>query len=146
MPAERAARNPSPRANRPCTTPAFGRRSPRRAHRNLYLDTVSPRPCNDETGAHGMPRLGCHGRHGWLVVWFLALLAATVRPDAGRAHSELPVVRLQLQWVHQAQFAGYYVAHALGFYEREGIAIEFIQGGPPIPGAPAVDPLQMLAH
>jgi hypothetical protein len=31
-------------------------------------------------------------------------------------------VRLQLQWSHQAQFVGYYVAEARGFYEREGIA------------------------
>ena len=30
-------------------------------------------------------------------------------------------VTLQLKWVTQAQFAGYYVAAAKGFYEEEGL-------------------------
>lgn len=44
-------------------------------------------------------------------------------------------VTLQLKWVTQAQFAGYYVAKDKGFYEAEDIDIEIKPGGPDI--APA---------
>jgi NitT/TauT family transport system substrate-binding protein len=54
-------------------------------------------------------------------------------------------VRVQLQWFHQAQFAGLYVADALGFYEREGIAVDFIQGGTMIEGVDAINPLTVLS-
>ncbi len=38
-------------------------------------------------------------------------------------------VKLQLQWVAQAQFAGYYAAVDQGFYEDEGLDVEIIEGG-----------------
>lgn len=41
-------------------------------------------------------------------------------------------VTLQLKWVTQAQFAGYYVAQAKGFYEEEGLTVEIKPGGPDI--------------
>jgi len=41
-------------------------------------------------------------------------------------------VRLQLQWVTQAQFAGYYVALDQGFYDEEGLAVTILPGGPDI--------------
>ncbi|MGV6847501.1 MAG: ABC transporter substrate-binding protein [Marinibacterium sp.] len=41
-------------------------------------------------------------------------------------------VRLQLQWVTQAQFAGYYVALDKGFYEEEGLDVTILPGGPDI--------------
>ena len=41
-------------------------------------------------------------------------------------------VTLQLKWVTQAQFAGYYVAAAEGFYEDEGLDVEIKPGGPDI--------------
>jgi NitT/TauT family transport system substrate-binding protein len=39
-------------------------------------------------------------------------------------------VTLQLKWVTQAQFAGYYVAQAKGFYEEEGLNVTIKPGGP----------------
>ncbi|WP_026147615.1 ABC transporter substrate-binding protein [Limimaricola hongkongensis] len=45
---------------------------------------------------------------------------------------DLDEVRLQLQWVTQAQFAGYYVALEQGFYEEEGLDVEILAGGPDI--------------
>lgn len=42
----------------------------------------------------------------------------------------LTPVTLQLQWVTQAQFAGYYVALDKGWYEEEGIDLTIIPGGP----------------
>ncbi|MEE9314557.1 MAG: ABC transporter substrate-binding protein [Rhizobiaceae bacterium] len=44
-------------------------------------------------------------------------------------------VALQLKWVTQAQFAGYYVAKDKGFYKAEDLDVEIKPGGPDI--APA---------
>ena len=41
-------------------------------------------------------------------------------------------VTLQLKWVTQAQFAGYYVAADKGFYADEGLEVEVKPGGPDI--------------
>jgi NitT/TauT family transport system substrate-binding protein len=41
-------------------------------------------------------------------------------------------VTLQLKWVTQAQFAGYYVAKDKGFYEEEGLDVTINPGGPDI--------------
>jgi NitT/TauT family transport system substrate-binding protein len=41
-------------------------------------------------------------------------------------------VALQLKWVTQAQFAGYYVALDKGFYEAEGLNVTIKPGGPDI--------------
>jgi NitT/TauT family transport system substrate-binding protein len=38
----------------------------------------------------------------------------------------------QLQWVPQAQFAGYFAAKDLGFYEDAGVDVTFLDGGPTI--------------
>ncbi len=41
-------------------------------------------------------------------------------------------VTLQLKWVTQAQFAGYYVAKDMGFYEEEDLNVTIKAGGPDI--------------
>lgn len=41
-------------------------------------------------------------------------------------------VKLQLKWVPQAQFAGYYVAQEKGYYKDEGLSVTIIPGGPDI--------------
>ncbi|MFZ5709727.1 MAG: ABC transporter substrate-binding protein [Pseudomonadota bacterium] len=41
-------------------------------------------------------------------------------------------VKLQLKWVTQAQFAGYYVAKDKGFYKEEGLNVTILPGGPDI--------------
>ena len=48
-------------------------------------------------------------------------------------------VTLQLKWVTQAQFAGYYVAAAKGFYTEENLAVTIL------PGGPDVAPTQVIA-
>ena len=55
-------------------------------------------------------------------------LAAT----GASAEAHLDKVTLQLKWVTQAQFAGYYVALEKGFYEEEGLDVEILPGGPDI--------------
>ena len=41
-------------------------------------------------------------------------------------------VTIQLKWVTQAQFAGYYVAKDKGFYRNEGLDVTIKPGGPDI--------------
>ena len=42
---------------------------------------------------------------------------------------EMTEVKLQLQWVAQAQFAGYYAAVEQGYYEEAGLDVEIVEGG-----------------
>ena len=41
-------------------------------------------------------------------------------------------VTIQLKWVTQAQFAGYYVAQDKGFYADEGLDVTILPGGPDV--------------
>jgi len=70
-----------------------------------------------------------------LITTFLAgamSLAATYAMAADK-------LTLQLKWVTQAQFAGYYVAKDKGFYTEENLDVEIKPGGPDIA------PVQVLA-
>lgn len=50
--------------------------------------------------------------------------------DGGGGDSgELTEVTLQLQWLPQAQFAGYYAAVDQGFFEEEGLDVEIVPSG-----------------
>ncbi len=49
---------------------------------------------------------------------------------APAASTALTKVRLQLQWVPQAQFAGEIAAKAEGYYAAEGLDVELVTGGP----------------
>ncbi len=57
--------------------------------------------------------------------------AAAFALSAGLAQAA-DKVTLQLKWVTQAQFAGYYVAADKGFYAEEGLEVEIKAGGPDI--------------
>jgi NitT/TauT family transport system substrate-binding protein len=63
---------------------------------------------------------------------FIAMLAALALvatacgdDDAG---GELTPINLQLQWVTQSQFAGYFAAVDQGFYEDEGLDVTILEG------------------
>src|ERR671913_914579 len=56
---------------------------------------------------------------------------------AGHANARERVT-LQLKWVTQAQFAGYYVAQARGFYRQAGLDVRINPGGPDIAPPQAV--------
>src|SRR5690554_3460442 len=61
----------------------------------------------------------------------LALTACTggdaPAPDGN--DDELTPVRLQLQWLPQGQFAGYFAAKDQGFFEEAGLDVEIIPSG-----------------
>lgn len=42
-------------------------------------------------------------------------------------------IQVRLKWLHQAQFAGFYVAKERGFYDREGLAVTLNAGGVDFP-------------
>ncbi|MVO17407.1 ABC transporter substrate-binding protein [Parasedimentitalea huanghaiensis] len=60
------------------------------------------------------------------------LTAAAVALGAAGTAQAADEVRLQLQWVTQAQFAGYYVALDKGFYGEEDLDVTILPGGPDI--------------
>ena len=61
-----------------------------------------------------------------------AAIAAGLGGTSAIADGHANSVSLQLQWVTQAQFAGYYVALDKGFYEAEGLDVTILAGGPDI--------------
>ena len=61
----------------------------------------------------------------------LALAAAAMTAVSVSAQAA-DKVTLQLKWVTQAQFAGYYVAKDKGLYEAEGLDVTINAGGPDI--------------
>jgi len=56
-------------------------------------------------------------------------LAGFVLILAGLRAVGLDQVTVQLKWIHQAQFAGFYAAKAQGYYADEGIEVRFLPGG-----------------
>jgi NitT/TauT family transport system substrate-binding protein len=65
------------------------------------------------------------------------VLAATMgvaaqSPAAPAASMTPATVSLQLQWVPQAQFAGYLAAAAKGFYAEQGLTVNLLPGGPTV--------------
>src|SRR4051812_33014789 len=54
--------------------------------------------------------------------------AVTPAPTAAATPGQMTHVKLQLQWVTQSQFAGYFAAVDQGFYADEGLEVEILQG------------------
>jgi NitT/TauT family transport system substrate-binding protein len=55
--------------------------------------------------------------------------SSSTTPSASSGSTKLTPVTLQLQWVTQAQFAGYYAALAQGYYKKEGLDVTIKQAG-----------------
>lgn len=64
---------------------------------------------------------------GTVLAATVPMLAACGGDDGGGGGDD--VIRLQLQWLPQAQFAGYYAAVEQGFFEDEGLEVEIIPSG-----------------
>ena len=70
-----------------------------------------------------------------LLAAVLAVCGVTVGVNASAADK----VTVQLKWLPQAQFAGYYVAQSKGYYKAEGLDVTIKPGGPDI------SPVQVIA-
>ncbi|MBL8924952.1 MAG: ABC transporter substrate-binding protein [Pseudonocardia sp.] len=83
-------------------------------------------------------RRGIHaGLAAAAAVLALGLAACSTTPQApsgggaasGSAAGVLTPVKLQLQWVTQGQFAGYFAAVDQGFYRKRGLDVQILEGG-----------------
>ena len=59
----------------------------------------------------------------------LVAMGMAIAAPTARAADKLS---LQLKWVTQSQFGGYYVAKDKGYYEKEGLDVTILPGGPDI--------------
>lgn len=71
--------------------------------------------------------------------WMMGAIAAATGLAMSAPAYAADQLTLQLKWVTQAQFAGYLVAKAKGFYEAEGLDVTIKPGGPDI------SPVQVIA-
>jgi NitT/TauT family transport system substrate-binding protein len=75
-------------------------------------------------------------KHRWVVG--IAVLTCLVVAGGAAARTQIATsskatkVTLQLKWVTQAQFAGYYAAKAKGYYSKAGLDVTLKVGGPTI--------------
>jgi NitT/TauT family transport system substrate-binding protein len=67
-----------------------------------------------------------------LAVALLAGMGSAGAATKSASSQKLTKVTLQLKWVTQAQFAGYYAAKARGFYKKYGLDVDLKVGGPSI--------------
>ena len=79
------------------------------------------------------------GSHRWyqrlltfLVIMLISLLAIGL-PSVSKQWQQEPL-RVQLRWLPQAQFAGFYVAKDHEFFQREGLSVSLEPGGPSVNG------------
>ncbi|HKB94151.1 MAG TPA: ABC transporter substrate-binding protein [Gaiellaceae bacterium] len=69
---------------------------------------------------------------GMLLAAIVAAGAVAGSSSSAAAAPKLTNVSIQLQWVPQAQFAGYYAALDLGYYKAAGLNVKLLNGGPQI--------------
>src|SRR4051794_1331319 len=74
------------------------------------------------------------GRKTWVVALLAVVAVAALGSTAQAAPQakKLDKVTLQLKWVTQSQFAGYYAAAAKGYYKQFGLDVKLRVGGPSI--------------
>ena len=63
----------------------------------------------------------------------------TAKASDGTFEVEKSEVSIQLKWLPQAQFMGYFVADALGYYEEVGLKVTIVSGGGDIAETTAVN-------
>lgn len=58
--------------------------------------------------------------------------------QGGAASHEFVKLKLQLNWVAEPEFGGFYAAQQRALYQAEGLEVELAQGGPDVPAAQLV--------
>jgi NitT/TauT family transport system substrate-binding protein len=59
----------------------------------------------------------------------LSACSAPAATEEGEGSDELTPIKLQLQWLPQGQFAGYFAAQEQGYFEEAGLDVEIIPSG-----------------
>ena len=100
---------------------------PRRRNRRTIRPPVGSNPSGKGHCMKGKTLLA-------LLALVIAAAAATAAFSMSRADAtpKLTKVTLQLKWVTQAQFAGYYAAVEKGYYKKLGLDVKLKVGGPDI--------------
>ena len=62
-----------------------------------------------------------------LVIFFISLIIPACTPPEPKIAKDR--VTLQLKWLHQGQFAGFYMAKEKGYYAEENLDVTFLEGG-----------------
>ncbi|MBM3546821.1 MAG: ABC transporter substrate-binding protein [Alphaproteobacteria bacterium] len=70
--------------------------------------------------------------------WLFAVSAMAIGLALAIPASAQDRVTLQLKWLPQAQFAGYYLAQSKGFYRDLGLEVVLLPGGPSVPPSDAI--------
>jgi NitT/TauT family transport system substrate-binding protein len=73
-----------------------------------------------------------------MIVLSVFSLIIILLPASCQQAEPLDQVTLQLKWIHQAQFAGYYLAQENGYYAAENLEVTFVEGGAEI------DPIEQV--
>jgi NitT/TauT family transport system substrate-binding protein len=73
-----------------------------------------------------------------LIRFFLLSVACLLAGASFAAPPGIEPLRIQLLWSHQTQFAGFYVAEVRKHFEREGLEVQLLEGGP------GINPMLML--
>ena len=74
-------------------------------------------------------RLATFSAIGLTAALALSACSAPTSEDGAGTTDELTPIKLQLQWVPQGQFAGYFAAQEQGFFEEAGLDVEIIPSG-----------------
>jgi len=63
--------------------------------------------------------------------WTIVMTAIVVLAGCTQREDPLPMdeITLQLKWLHQSQFAGFYLAQEKGYYANERLKVKFLEGG-----------------
>ena len=64
----------------------------------------------------------------WTVLILIVMLVFSSCSPA-KTPAALTSINVQLQWTHQAEFAGFYAADQNGYYADEGLMVTFLEGG-----------------
>ena len=73
-----------------------------------------------------------------IIVIVIIGIAIWINQPNKKQNGELKKVSIRLEWVHQAQFAGFYVADKKGFYQDRGIDVTINPGGVDFPAVQMV--------
>ena len=71
-------------------------------------------------------------RRPGIALFFLLVLSLPACGPGINSTPPLTPVTVQLSFLHQAEFAGFYAAEQLDYYEEEGLQVTFIEGGPEV--------------
>ena len=65
----------------------------------------------------------------------ISLIIIIIFSSISVTSQQLTKIRYMPHWLPQAQFSGYYIAKELGIYEKYGLDVEILTGGPGYPAA-----------